>query len=119
MDKIKLPETLQCVQCGVKYDPLKNLGRWECSMHVGKLAVLNDVQSQISPGRYKCCNRIPEDNGCIKCDHRSNFDVNWLDQPTDIYTLEEFNVIGLHCPDKAIKWLENGSMVEITRCEIK
>jgi hypothetical protein len=71
-----------CAVCGVEFDPVASIGRWECRTHVARDRVCNQQQQLV----YPCCSISYDDNitaydyvytqlsqkellGCVAADH--------------------------------------------------
>ena len=62
-----------CARCGLTFTEANNLGRWRCTAY-------HPLFELTMPGdrRYRCCNRVVGEPGCVAADHN---DV--LDEPRE------------------------------------
>ena len=52
-----------CPRCGAQYDPVRSVGKWECSWHG------NASNFDLHLKRWTCCGGVKNSKGCKRCDH--------------------------------------------------
>ena len=92
-----------CVWCKVWYTELGNVGTWLCDFHP-KSFNRDEKGENHAKGRWDCCGRAEQMQGCVPCDHR-NEDVYW--EEDNSIEIDATAALKIGVPKKAMRRSEN------------